>query len=542
MSSLTWKILVTAALGMFVAHGATIHAPRQSNTSTISWFDCPDAPSTQCAFFDVPMDYTNINGNETVSIFLRKYPATVSEDQRLGSLLTNPGGPGGSGSEWLLRRGKEVSEILGGTYDVIGFDPRQGPPFPRHEKSHVTKLAAIQATQNAACEQNGNYEMLRNSGTVAVVKDMERIVQALGEDGLNFWGFSYGTILGATFAALKPHLVKRMVLDGVSDSESYFNDVLQWGKDSIKYSDITLRGFASTCIEAGPEYCALANKSDTTQGILDRLDALYTRLDREPLAFGDSPSGPGIIEAHHVQTFMLSSLYRPNIWQAVAQALVLLEEGYGVTLSTLFSESYGAVPRPYDQNVFNRSMQTATTREAFNPILCGDSAPLNITIDQYTDYFRAMGNLSRVGEAYATVTGRCRGWPFRAKERYTGPWKGLKTRFPILFVSLDADPVTPLATAIKMNNVFESSSLLVQQGFGHCSNAHPSLCTAKHIENYFVNGTVPPNGTHCTPEPGFIYPTNATNSKRFMLNKRDADLLSAIEKIGRTGSKYMFGL
>jgi len=115
---------------------------------------------------------------------------------------------------------------------------RHEPPFPhiggKGEKAHVAKYTAIQALHNAACVQNGNHKMLRNSGTVAVVKDMERILQALGEDGLNYLGYSYGTILGATFAALRPDLVKRMVLDGVSDSEAYFNDILRWGRSGMQ--------------------------------------------------------------------------------------------------------------------------------------------------------------------------------------------------------------------------------------------------------------------------------------------------------------------
>ncbi|CAE6443730.1 unnamed protein product [Rhizoctonia solani] len=452
MSSSTWKIFVTASI----------------------------------------LGYTNPGGNETVSIFLRKYPATVPDDQRLGSLLTNPGGPGGSGSGFIATSGELLSNLVGGIavnltgpptacYDVEAKflhqayqEGLQGPPFPRHERSHVAKLAALLSTHGAACKQNGNQDMLKNSGTVAVVKDMERIVQALGDDGLNFLGYSYGSILGATFAALKPNLVKRMVLDGVSDSESYFNDVLQWGRSSVQDSHVTLAGFASTCIEAGPEYCALANKSDTSQSILDRLDALYARLDTEPLA-ANTPYGPA--------------------------------------------------------NVFNRSMQSSPSREPFNPIICSDSAPLNITVDQFTDYFREMGKISDIGEQFAAISGRCRGWPFRANER-----------FPVLFVSLDGDPVTPLGAAVKMSKAFESSSLLVQQGFGHASLAHPSLCTAKHIQDYFVNGTVPKNGTHCTPEPGFIYPTNATNTKRAALSERDAKLLSAIEDLGRARSKLTIGL
>ncbi|KAG8727913.1 hypothetical protein FRC12_022147 [Ceratobasidium sp. 428] len=142
--------------------------------------------------------------------------------------------------------------------------------------------------------------------------------------------------------------------------------------------------------------------------------------------------------------------------------------------------------------------------------------------------------------------GNCNGWAFRSSQRYTGPWtveKGFKkTKFPVLFASLDADPVTPLTSAIKMSKGFgkESATLLVQQGFGHCTTAHPSLCTYKHIRDYFVDGTVPANGTHCTPEPGYIYPTNSTSSKRAMsrLSKRDAELLKAVHGLREVRSKF----
>ncbi|KDN37692.1 hypothetical protein RSAG8_09960, partial [Rhizoctonia solani AG-8 WAC10335] len=183
--------------------------------------------------------------------------------------------------------------------------------------------------------------MLRNSGTVAVAKDMEQIMRTLGEDKLNHLGYSYGTILGATFAAIRPDLVKRMVLDGVSDSESYFNDILQFGRDGMQDTHKVISGFITTCVEAGP-----------------------------------------------------------------LRLLADLERGDGSLLhAALFAGVYyQSTPKPYDQ------------------------------------------------------------------ERYTGSWKvkkGLKkTGFPILFVSLDADPVTPLPSAVKMSKGFgnESASLLVQQG------------------------------------------------------------------------------
>ncbi|CAE7222795.1 unnamed protein product [Rhizoctonia solani] len=572
--------LVASNIGLTYALG--MH-PRQTSNNTISWFTCPDVNSTQCAFLDVPMDYTNPNSGSKVSIFLRKYPATASVDQRLGSLLINPGGPGGSGSATVGEIGDQISVMLDGRYDIIGFDPRavnltgpstachdveykfasrayqvnmQGAPFPHiggsGETDHVAKLAAIQYSHHAACVENGNHEMLKNSGTVAVAKDMEKIVEALGEDGLNYLGYSYGTILGATFAALRPNLVKRMVLDGVSDTEAYFNDVLEWGRSGIQDTPKTFAGFISTCIDAGPAQCALAstkdNKTETTKGLAKRLDALYTKLGKEPLVVGDSLTGPGILQAQNVQSAVFALMYSPNSWPGLAQGLAALEQGNGQDYYPIVNGIiYGTVPQPYTQNVFNRSMQIypGNTRESLNPILCGDSPQLNLTTKGYADYFREMGKLSPMGEQLALVVGACRGWSFRATERYTGPWtveKGLKkTRFPILFVSLDADPITPLSSAVKMSRGFgnDSASLLIQQGFGHTSNAHPSLCTAKNLRDYFLEGKVPKNGTHCTPEPGWIYPTNGTNSKRSMLTKRDKDLLEAIERIGHARSKEL---
>ncbi|KAF8745417.1 alpha beta-hydrolase, partial [Rhizoctonia solani] len=538
-SAALWGLTISAVKATYTP---SIHSRQSSNASTISWSACPDSSNTQCAIFEVPMDYTNPENGKTVSIFMRRYAATAPEDQRLGSILVNPGGPGGSGTAYLAIRGEDISIMVDGRYDIISFDPRgvnltgpptacydteykfaqkmyqlnaQEAPFPHiggaGEIAHVAKLSAIQSSHPKACTENGNHDMLTNSGTVAVAKDMERIVQALGEDGLNFLGYSYGSILGATFAAMRPHLVKRMVLDGISDAE-------------------TIAGFVSTCIEAGPTECALAsrkdNKTETVEGLTKRIDALYTKLGKEPLVVGDSVTGPGIIQANSVQSVVFSYAYTPVLWKQLATGRAFTSIGYMQHLS-------------FVQNVFNRSMQRlGGTGEAQYPVLCGDSPRLNVTVEEYADYFRDMGKNNSTGEPVALIVGGCRDWPFRATERYTGPWsvdKGLnKTRFPILLVSTDADPVTPLPSALKMNRAFgsESSTLLIQHGFGHPSYSHPSLCTVKNVHDYFVNGIVPKNGTHCTSEPGYIYPTNSTRSKRSALSKRDAKLLEAVERLG----------
>ncbi|KAG8794848.1 hypothetical protein FRC12_020927 [Ceratobasidium sp. 428] len=356
---------------------------------------------------------------------------------------------------------------------------------------------------------------------------------------------------------MRPDLVRRMVLDGVSNSESYYNDALQWGRDGMADTHKTYTGLLSTCADAGPDLCALAVPPDnstekqTTETLRKRVDAIYARLGKQPQVVADSLVGPGIITGSNVQALILNILYTPKAWPSVMQDLANLEKGNGTGIYTkLYSPLATLDSLPYDQNVFNRSMQRFMTRESLVPIACSDAAPLNLSVNAYTDYIRELGKISPSGEQWAGLIGSCNGWPFRSNQRYTGPWtvgKGFKkTKFPVLFASLDADPVTPLSSAVKMSRGFgkESASLLVQQGFGHCTVAHPSLCTYKHIRDYFVDGKVPANGTHCTPEPGYIYPANSMSSKRAVpgLDKRDAELLEAVHGLREVRSKFNPGV
>ncbi|KAF8599712.1 alpha/beta-hydrolase [Ceratobasidium sp. AG-I] len=555
--------------------------PTSLQTSSIAWFTCPDSETTKCAFLNVPRDYSSPSDNDTVSIFMRMLPAKVSAENRLGTLLINPGGPGGSGSLSIVWSGEGISKLVGGRYDILGFDPRGvnltspptacfgteskalhmgykeqllGAPFPPAQpdvqRAFVSKLSALQAAHNAACLANGNHDMLESVGTSSVVQDMVRIVEALGEDGLNYLGYSYGTILGSTFAAMRPDMVKRMVLDGVSNAESYFNDVLQWGRDGMSETHKTFTGFLSTCVDAGPKYCAFAVPTDksgaaeTVETLRKRLDKIYARLSDKPMTVADSFAGPGALTASDLQFLLLGLLYAPATWSLATQVLTQVERGdatlaYSILYAT-FSEIHS---QPYTQNIYNRSMQIYATRESLRPILCGDAAPTNISDESYDDYIREMGKISPFGEQWALITGVCRGWSFRANQRYTGPWtvaEGLKkTRFPILFLSLDADPVTPLSSAVKMSRGLgnESATLLIQKGYGHCTFAHPSLCTLRSVRNYFDDGKVPANGTHCVAEPGFIYPTNNTFSKRAM-SKDDEELLWAAKVLRDTRPKF----
>ncbi|CAE6365629.1 unnamed protein product [Rhizoctonia solani] len=561
-----WTCAALALLAYHVYRHISIDAllPATNAATGISWWPCPDITTTQCAYLTVPRDYANPQADDTVSIFMRKVPATVARKDYLGSILINPGGPGGSGNAMAATWGPKFSAMLEGRYDIIGFDPRGvnmttpklgcyeteaqavhatykqtilGVPYDsrgssalpggtraRMEHAYLTRLNASFTATSLACLENGNRPMLESVSTAYVVQDMERIVDALGEDGLNFWGFSYGTILGSTFAAMRPHLVKRMVLDGVSNAESYHNDIYQWGVDGLVDNHKTLEGFFDSCAEAGPERCAFAKSPSgkvSTSGVdlHSRLEALYSRLRDEPIPVSKSLTGPGILTASDLKQVVFRGLYSPKLWPGLAQAIANAEAG---NPQLLYDREYGnyeeVKPGKGNENVFNRYVEKHGPPVTTAAIMCGDSEPAHKSLDQYAEYIHELGKSAPIGEIWALWTGFCASWKIRPGQKYDGPWSvedGLrKTRFPILYASLDADPVTPLAAAQKMAKSFgnESAVLLVQEGYGHCTIAHPSLCTAKAIRDYFLKGKVPVPGTHCKPEPGHLFPGNDTKS------------------------------
>ena len=205
----------------------------------------PSPAAVGSAFFTVPWDHLNMSNPLNFSLAIRKFPATVPAHSRLGTLFVNPGGPGASGTEEIARIGPDMSSIVGGFYDLVSWDPRgvnlTSPRldcFPTEAVSHnwqrdqervglryenapmghdapgehatggelawAARIAAFAESADQACSRNGRREVLEGSGTAATARDLRMMAKAMGETkGVNYWGFSYGTVLGATFAVSK---------------------------------------------------------------------------------------------------------------------------------------------------------------------------------------------------------------------------------------------------------------------------------------------------------------------------------------------------
>jgi len=191
----------------------------------------------ECSRLSVPLDWLNPSDGRKVVLAVVRRSAT-DHTNYLGPVFVNPGGPGGSGVEWVIEGGKTLQAAAGKNHDIISWDPRGvGATTPSAHcwsdpqeaqiwemgklglvDSHPDMLYDIFArisSLNTQCEKNMG-ELTKYAGTTSVARDMLAISEALGLDQVRFWGQSYGTVLGGTFAAMFPEKVERMVLDGTS--------------------------------------------------------------------------------------------------------------------------------------------------------------------------------------------------------------------------------------------------------------------------------------------------------------------------------------
>ncbi|GAA5876330.1 hypothetical protein JCM16303_007102 [Sporobolomyces ruberrimus] len=540
---------------------ATDNQSPASNAAGIFWSQCPDSQEHYCSFHRVPLDYTNPKPNETVSLALRMLPSTVSPSEQLGYLFINPGGPGGSGTQAVVRFGSELQVILDGRYHVVSWDPRGvnltspdlgcfetegdanrferdilslGLPSAEARGSNLTtsqaqaasrtwttKFDAYSQALQQSCDTNANQGIMRGSTTSFAARDMLSIAQNLGEEKVNYWGFSYGTILGATFAAMFPDKVNRFILDGVSDAVSYTQDFWQWGFDGMTDTHKTMQGFFDSCAESGPEGCAFARENSTSKELRQRLETIYETLGQQPLAIGKSEWGPGVVTASDVHYTIFHALYAPKVWPEIASLLADVERGDGKRMFETANKANRQLCRaPPSNNPFHTPMIGSIASSVV--IMCGDTNPDKIRNDttvaglqKYMERLRDETG-SPTADEWSVWISQCRRWSVEPFETYRGPWTvkdGLReTAFPILFMSMTADPVTPLAAARRMAANFgpESATLLIQNGFGHCSTSHPSLCSAKKARSYFIDGVVPKMNTTCDADPGFLFPHNST--------------------------------
>ncbi|KAH8919279.1 alpha/beta-hydrolase [Atractiella rhizophila] len=563
----------------------------------IAWSACPDVTHLDCAYLTVPMNHLDPQPNSTVSLALRRLPATVRPGLRKGTLFINPGGPGGSGHAAVARLGPSISIITEGQYDILGWDPRGvnlttpavncfqdeasanlheytmgqiGIPytsrlFPeaspylhpnistlspsRQLASNQSELAFLKkyrANVDAewqSCMKFGNKELLKSLSTAFTARDMKWILEASGEveDGLNYWGFSYGTDIGFHFVGMFPELVNRVVLDGMGDPQLLADDFIEWYKELRSSTDQVYWGFLEECVSSGPAYCALARANQTSADLHERLTSLSARLLEAPMAVA-SRSGAGILTAANLHPVIFTTMYSPKRWKDLATALNNAEAGKPEMLwemSQPGEEDF--VHKRWDDNPFGRVMNGQAGMITNRATLCSDQDRLKVTNTSLTEVVHHMRHLSNIsiwdGDSFALSILECQSYKVEPYERFAGPFIPVNgTAHPFLIVQNTNDPVCALPVAKRVTKQFgRSASLLIQDGYGHCTPAQSSVCTATAIRNYFNDGVLPKSGSVCKADDDIF--GNKIQSFEGM-NSDDFKLLQTMKELGHMLEGY----
>ena len=345
----------------------------------------------------------------------------------------------------------------------------------------------------------GNADIGPYVSTSFVARDMLEIVDALGEDGLlRYWGISYGTVLGQTFAGMFPDRVGRIVLDSTVRFDDYHAG--HW-ITANRDTERTLVNAFRECVNAGTEICPLANytgAATTPETLHIEIAKVFQELLDNPVFLPETyqplsqpwwqPSNNTIYQ--DLKYRLLAQLYRPDqlgiFFLLIDIALRRDWPSYVQLLTAATNSTTAPADLPWNLGT-----------NAFHAIACSDAALRASSPADLYSLVRAQGSQGTFADAFAPQIWPCAQWKFAAKERYTGPFTAINTSFPILFVNGNHDPITPLSAAYEASANFVGSRLVVQNGHGHGVLNHPSRCTVGVMREYFVEGALPGVGKVC---------------------------------------------
>ncbi|KAK4209375.1 TAP-like protein-domain-containing protein [Rhypophila decipiens] len=552
MSSIRLVICHLLLASAAVAHPTATYRS-SSPECKIEWEQCPSGnPGHQawdCGNVTVPLDYTDESSNETHTVQLWRSKAVKSPS--MGSILVNFGGPGGSGFPGF--QGSPVIHwMTGGYYDLILFAPRgtseagnlrfscfdtqeerdsyphDGRPFINSfeslERDLIWSWAQRQAYANQCWNSNKDKRVGELIGTTFVARDMMNIVDALGEDGmLRYWGFSYGSILGATVAAMFPDRIHRVILDGVSNVFNYYNRLTIYPKQGSKF-DAVYRYILSECLAAGPDNCALARDAEKDLPIGEQawalaiqIELLKDRLNSLPIVVNASVVDGGYVS--NLQNMLLSPEDDKDPRDVTLHLHHLLNNKSLTEVVEFLHPSKDLEPDDPPQYDDNED-------EAQLGIRCSDKTGRNGRAETAQDAISEAKIIGGSGEfstwIAAASTASCAKWPWKSKESFNTSTLqvegGLRTRNRILLIGNTIDVKTPIENARNLSTYLAGSVVLEHKDVGHCTlMTRLSKCTADVVTRYLLDGVLPEKGTACEPnKPLFHAPSPGLVNHSFL--------------------------
>ena len=453
----------------------------------LTWSDCKDG--NQCATLEVPLDYAD-PGGERIELALLKNPAE-KPDQRVGNLLVDPGGPGGSGTDYAAGADVAFRAPLRNAFDIIGFDPRgvtKSTAVDCLSDAEVDDYIAVDPVPDTAAEVKDygaevsrigrgcarlSPQLSAHVSTVEAARDMDVIRGVLGDDTLTYLGASYGTELGATYAELFPAKTGRVVLDGAVDVSL---DARQSALGQARGFQTALTAYVDDCLAGGN--CFLG---DTRQAALDRITAFLEQVDRQPLQVGKRELTVG-----NAIYGIILPLYDKQYWDSLlTPGLKAAFAGNGTTL-LLLSDAYAH--RNPDGTYQDNSV------EAFYAISCLDDSfaiPASKVPAEYSAFEKASPTFGRV---FAWGLTGCGGLQVPEAKKIKIDGSGAA---PLLVIGTTRDPATPYAWAQALAAQLESAVLITRDGDGHTGYNQGNSCVDETVEDYLIDGKTPAGDKDC---------------------------------------------
>lgn len=491
MKKLT-SLLVAAVLAFGLAGCTNIGSMSDVYSQKANWSLCENR-DFQCATIKVPVDWSKPAG-ETIDLALtRKFT-----NDALGSIVLNPGGPGASGIDFLTNNYDNIgTQTLRDSYTLVSFDPRgvarsakvtcydaKGTDHLLYDSNDaepgsakdIELMRAELGKFVAACKKNSG-PILGHVDTVSAAKDMDVIRSVLGDEKLNYLGFSYGTFLGATYATLFPEKVGRFVLDGaidprVSDEQQTLNQ--------LKGFDLALTNYLKDCL-ANDASCPFQGslqsaKVKVTEFLRSMEEKTLPSKDGRKLTIASTATG--LIMA------LYSDTYWPYLTQAFTEAMVSKDGSTFMLLADFYND------RDKDGKYLSNSL------EANIAVNCLDSRSSAKPAAMEKQNSRLQQQSPILGRYWQNGALTCEQWPFPVAQRPESyEAKGAPT---MIVIGTTGDPATPYEQSVSLaHDVLEKGFLITFKGEGHTAYGRSNECVSKVVDDFFIAGTIPDKEPVC---------------------------------------------
>ena len=443
----------------------------EAPTGELDWAPC--GGGAECAELDVPVDYDDPEG-DTLTLSIGRVAAS---GDRIGSLFVNPGGPGGTASDFAAAISFWLPDEITEQFDIVGVDPRglgasdidcggdmeelYGVDYSIDSPEDAAALLDVSQEYVDGCEA-AEGDLLAHLGTEDVARDIDAVRGAMGDDELNYLGYSYGTAIGQMLADLFPDRVRAMIIDGVVDLGP---TGVETAVDQAAGFETALQAFADDC--DADDSCALAPDA------IGAVEDLQARVEQAPIPAEPRDLGPG-----ELSTGLALPLYDETSWPDLADAVAGALDGDGSAMVDLADQYLGIA----DFDIyFAVNCLDFDWPESPEELLAAGAA--------------AAGESPHFAEPIVNDYVRCAMWPV---EEDPMPALTAPGAPPILVVSTTNDPATPYEAGVRAAERLESGVLLTHEGEGHTVVGTGNRCVDDIAAAYLVDLEVPDDGTVCS--------------------------------------------